>query len=127
MYTVKFKLDNAGYMPQRTIPTSNVFNLKATQTGTIYKNDSLTFDTKVHIIVPEGLSALIYPDFYLCKTYNLMSFAEANIDSNFRDTIQIKIFNFNDSDYTIHRGDIIGQLVLYKNIIDLDTVEIKEL
>lgn len=127
MYTVKFKLDNAGYMPQRTTSTSNVFDLKATQTGTIYENDSLTFDTKVHIIVPEGLSALIYPDFYLCKTHNLMSFAEANIDSNFRDTIQIKIFNFNDSDYTIHRGDTIGQLVLYENIIDLDTVEIEEI
>ena len=127
MYTVKFKLDNMGYMPQRTTPTSNVFNLKATQTRTIYENDSLTFDTKVHIILPEGLSALIYPNFYLCKTHNLMSFAEANIDSNFQDTIQIKVFNFNDCDYTIHRGDIIGQLVLYKNIIDLNTVEIEEI
>lgn len=69
--------------------------------------------TGVHIALPEGWMAMIFPRSSIgAKTGLRLSNSAGIIDSHYRGPLGVLYDNISDSDYTIHAGDRIAQLMV---------------
>lgn len=82
--------------------------------------------TGVHIALPEGWMAMIFPRSSIgAKTQNRLSNSVGIIDSEYRGQLGVLYDNLSDSDYTIKTGDRVAQMLVmpsYKfkaNVVDI--------
>lgn len=82
--------------------------------------------TSVHIALPEGWMAMIFPRSSIgAKTQNRLSNSVGIIDSEYRGQLGILYDNLSDSDYEIKAGDRVAQMLVmpsYKfkaNVVDI--------
>ena len=69
--------------------------------------------TGVHIALPEGWMAMIFPRSSMgAKTGNRLSNSVGIIDSNYRGQLGVLYDNLSDSDYTITAGDRVAQMLV---------------
>ena len=69
--------------------------------------------TGVHIALPEGWMAMIFPRSSMgAKTSNRLSNSVGIIDSNYRGQLGVLYDNLSDSDYTITTGDRVAQMLV---------------
>lgn len=70
-------------------------------------------DTQITMAIPEGLYRQIAPRSGLAVKHGI-DVGAGVIDSDYRGTIQVLLFNFGREDFLIRKGDRIAQLIIEK-------------
>lgn len=107
---MRIKLDDGAYMPTRAYPTDAGLDLRARETQIVPAKESATFDTGVHIELPEGTVGMLKSKSGLMCKFGLVG--EGVIDVGYSGSIVVKLFNHSGYDYEVHKGDKISQLVI---------------
>ena len=105
---MKIVLDEGAILPTRAHPYDAGLDLYARAGGVVY--GYATFDTGVHVEIPEGCVGLIKSKSGLMVKHNIT--ADGTIDAHYTGSIHVKLFNHSDSAYKVLAGDKIAQLVI---------------
>lgn len=108
--TVKIKLDKGAFMPERAHEWDAGLDLRAMEDKVVPARGSAIFDTGVHIQLPPFTAGLIVSKSGLNFKHDIQN--DGLIDIPYRGSIKIKLYNHGDTDYMVHRGDKISQLVI---------------
>lgn len=107
---MKIKLEEGAKMPTRAHPYDGGLDLFATTECTIGVGNRHTFDTGVHVQIPEGCVGFIKSKSGLMTKHGLLT--DGTIDSHYNGSIRVCLFNNGLESYTVHAGDKIAQLVI---------------
>lgn len=109
---VKVVLDNGAKMPTRAFPTDAGLDLYSREQKTIYPfGGSATFDTGVHMAFEHGTYGKIESKSGLNVKHDVVSCGGV-IDESYTGSIAVKLYNFSQTEYVVHAGDKIAQLVI---------------
>ena len=111
---LQVKLDEGAKMPTYAHKTDAAADLYAADTITLPAHSlSNMVRTGVHIILPEGYMAMIFPRSSIgAKTGLRLSNSAGIIDQAYLGQLGVLYDNVSDSDYTINAGDRIAQLLI---------------
>lgn len=115
---MKVKLDPGAVMPTRAHPYDAGLDLYAMEDGVV--DYSKTFDTGVHVEIPEGCVGFIKSKSGLMVNKQITT--DGTIDAHYTGSIRIKLFNHGETSYYVKAGDKIAQLVIVK--CELPTLEV---
>lgn len=116
---MKIVLDE-GAKVSRAHPYDAGLDLYARAEGVVY--GYATFDTGVHVAIPEGCVGFIKSKSGLMVKHNIT--ADGTIDSHYTGSIHVKLFNHSDSAYKVLAGDKIAQLVIVPCLLpELEVVD----
>lgn len=119
---MKIMLDEGAILPTRAHPWDAGLDLYSRNNRTIDGYGGATFDTGVHIEIPEGCVGFIKSKSGLMVKHNLT--ADGTIDAHYTGSIRIKLFNHGPIPYEVKAGDKIAQLVIVKcELPDLELVD----
>ena len=119
---MKIMLDKGAIMPTRAHPWDAGLDLYAHQSKCIRSNGSRTFDTGVHVQIPEGYVGFIKSKSGLMVKHGITT--DGTIDSHYTGSIKVKQFNHSGSKYYLKAGDKIAQLVIVPCLLpDLELVD----
>lgn len=133
---MRVKLDPGAYLPTRSHEDDAGLDLYSVEKQTIYpmkvefdeqRGTSLhlpggeTFDTGVHMEIPRGYFGKIESRSGLNVKHSVVSCGGV-IDSGYRGSIVVKLYNFGSEPYTVHKGDRIAQIIIQP--CDLSALEI---
>lgn len=107
---MKILLDPGAFMPTRAYPTDAGLDLYAKEDAIVDAKDSCTFDTGVHIEIPEGCVGFLKSKSGLNVKHGITS--EGVIDAGYTGSIVVKLYNNSGYEYRVKAGDKISQLVL---------------
>ena len=110
MMKIRVVLDEGAKLPTRAHSTDAGLDLYAREDAIIEANDYCTFDTGVHVEIPEGYVGFVMSKSGLNIKHSLTS--EGVIDSGYTGSIAVKLYNNSGSEYHVKAGDKISQLVL---------------
>ena len=106
---MKIALDEGAKMPTRAHPWDGGLDLYAMDFRFIKANGSWTFDTGVHVELPEGYVGLI-------RTRSSMMregiYTDGTIDAHYTGSIKVKLTNHGPKRFHVQAGDRIAQLVI---------------
>lgn len=111
MRNLKVKLDDGARMPTRAHETDAGLDLYAVEGKIIWPGFSRTFDTGVHIELPQGYYGKIESKSGLNVNHSIVSCGGV-IDEGYTGSIKVKLYNFGTEDYRIDDGDKIAQLII---------------
>lgn len=94
----------------------NMFNIK--------EENSATFDTGVHIEIPEGYVGFLKSKSGLNVKHHITS--DGVIDAGYTGSIVVKLYNHGEDFYTVKKGDKITQLVILP-IPEVELVQVNSL
>lgn len=105
---MKIKLDKGAIAPTRAHPWDAGLDLYAMDDGIVdYSN---TFDTGVHVQIPEGYVGFVKSKSGLMVKYDITT--DGTIDAHYTGSIKVKLFNHSGINYEVKKGDKIAQLVI---------------
>lgn len=107
---MKIKLDEGAKLPTRAHTYDAGLDLYAMEDGYIPSYDSRTFDTGVHVQIPECCVGFIKSKSGLMVNHNITT--DGTIDCGYTGSIRVKLFNHGGSKYEVKAGDKIAQLVI---------------
>lgn len=114
---MKIMLDEGAKMPTRAHETDAGLDLRTPIEVTVPARGSATIDTGVHIEIPRsgrgdfgGYVGFLKSKSGLNVKHSIVS--EGVIDMGYTGSIQVKLYNHSDTDYTFKAGDKITQLVI---------------
>ena len=107
---MKILLDPGAFMPTRAYPTDAGLDLYAKEDAIVDAKDSCTFDTGVHIEIPEGYVGFLKSKSGLNVKHGITS--EGVIDAGYTGGIVVKLYNNSGYEYRVKAGDKISQLVI---------------
>lgn len=107
---MKIMLDKDAVMPRKAHVTDAGYDLFSREEQIVPAKESATFDTGVHIELPEGTVGLLKSKSGLNVKHGLVS--EGVIDVGYTGSIVVKIYNHSGYDYKVEKGDKISQLVI---------------
>ena len=107
---MKVMLDEGAKMPTRAHPYDAGLDLYAIEDGYIRCNHGRTFDTGVHVEIPEGCVGFIKSKSGLMCNHGIVT--DGTIDSHYTGSIRVCLFNHGTSKYEVKKGDKIAQLVI---------------
>ena len=110
MNKLKVMLDDGAFMPTRAHETDAGLDLYATEDATIFRHGSFTFDTGVHVEIPEGFVGFLKSKSGLNVNQGIQS--AGVIDCGYTGSIRVKLYNHGSGMVHIKRGQKISQLVL---------------
>ena len=105
---MKILLDPGAKMPTRAHEWDAGLDLYAMHDGVV--DYSKTFDTGVHVEIPEGCVGLIKSKSGLMVKNQITT--DGTIDSGYTGSIRVKLFNHGGETYFVKAGDKIAQLVI---------------
>lgn len=109
-------------MPSRAHSWDAGLDLYAKYDGYIRCNSHHTFDTGVHVEIPEGYVGYIKSKSGLMVNHGITT--DGTIDSHYTGPIKVCLFNHGGSKYEVKTGDKIAQLVIHKcELPNLEAVE----
>lgn len=108
--TVKIKLDKGAFMPERAHEWDAGLDLKAMEDKVVPARGSAIFDTGVHVELAPFTAGFIKSKSGLNVKHDLTS--DGVVDVGYTGSICVKLYNHGETDYTVHRGDKISQLVI---------------
>ena len=109
---MKVVLDTGAKMPTRAHPWDAGLDLYAMEYGYIRCNHCRTFDTGVHVQIPEGYVGYIKSKSGLMVNHGITT--TGTIDAHYTGPIKVCLFNNGGSKYEVNAGDKIAQLVIHK-------------
>ena len=107
---VKYMLDANAKIPTKAHNSDAGFDLYSRETKVVPKGSQRTFDTGVHIQIPEGMVGFLKSRSGLNVNHSIES--EGVIDSGYTGSIIVKLYNHGTDDYMVNEGDKITQLVI---------------
>ena len=107
---MKILLDEGAKMPTRGHPYDAGLDLYAMHDGYVRCNSHRTFDTGVHVEIPEGYVGFIKSKSGLMVNHGITT--DGTIDSHYTGSIRVCLFNHGGSKYEVKAGDKIAQLVI---------------
>lgn len=107
---MKIVLDEGAVMPTRAHPYDAGLDLYAMEDGYVRCNGSHTFDTGVHVKIPEGCVGFIKSKSGLMVNHGITT--DGTIDCGYTGSIRVCLFNRGGSKYEVKKGDKIAQLVI---------------
>lgn len=119
---MKIKLDEGAKMPTRQHKWDAGLDLYALEDGYIRCNQSRTFNTGVHVQIPEGCVGFIKSRSGLMVNHGIVT--DGTIDAHYTGPIKVCLFNHGTSRYEVKAGDKIAQLVICPCVLpQLDLVD----
>ena len=109
---MKITLDKGAKMPTRAHSTDAGLDLYAMDTKIVPAKESAIFDTGVHVELPEGTAGLLKSKSGLNTKHGITS--EGVIDAGYTGSICVKLYNHGKTDYKVHSGNKISQIVFIK-------------
>lgn len=107
---MKIKLDEGAKMPTRQHKWDAGLDLYALEDGYILCELSRTFNTGVHVQIPEGCVGFIKSRSGLMVNHGIVT--DGTIDAHYTGPIKVCLFNHGTSRYEVKAGDKIAQLVI---------------
>ena len=107
---MKIMLDEGAKMPTRAHPYDAGLDLYAMHDGLV--DYSKTFDTGVHVQIPEGYVGFIKSKSGLMCKRSIVT--DGTIDAHYTGSIKVCLFNHGSRSYEVKAGDKIAQLVILK-------------
>ena len=107
---MKIMLDEGAVMPTRAHTYDAGLDLYSMEDGYIRCNGSHTFDTGVHVKIPQGCVGFVKSKSGLMVNHNITT--DGTIDSGYTGSIKVKLFNHGGCEYKVKAGDKIAQLVI---------------
>ena len=107
---MKIKLDPGAHMPTRAHDTDAGLDLYAINGQTIPAGGSATFDTGVHVELPNGTAGFLKSKSGLNVKHGITS--DGVIDVGYTGSIVAKLYNHSAQPYEVKPGDKITQLVI---------------
>jgi dUTP pyrophosphatase len=106
----------------RAHPWDAGLDLYSTHDGHIRCNTNRTFDTGVHVQIPEGYVGFVKSKSGLMVNHGITT--DGTIDSHYTGSIRVCLFNHGTSKYEVKKGDKIAQLVIVPCLLpELEVVE----
>ena len=112
---MKIMLDKGAKLPTRAHPWDAGLDLYAKESGYIRVNNSFTFDTGVHVQIPEGYVGFVKSKSGLMCNHGITT--DGTIDCGYTGSIRVCLFNRGGSKYEVKKGDKIAQLVIVPCIL----------
>ena len=97
--------------PTRAFPTDAGLDIYAMHGGIVRAGQTATFNTGVHIQLPEGTAGVMLPKSGLMVGRDLLTFGV--VDQGYTGEILVHVFNFGSEDYKFYAGDKLTQLVVF--------------
>lgn len=110
---VKLLSDNA-FCPTRSNKTDAGLDLYASQDMTILTQSRAMIKTDLALEIPEGYYGRVAPRSGLALKHGIDVFAGV-VDSSYRGSINVILYNSDDLDFQISKGDRIAQLIIEKH------------
>lgn len=107
---IKIKLDKGAIAPTRAHPWDAGLDLYAMNDGYVRCNSHRTFDTGVHLEIPEGCVGFIKSKSGLMVNHGITT--DGTIDAHYTGSLRVCLFNHGGSKYEVKKGDKIAQLVI---------------
>lgn len=123
---MKVKLDDGAYMPERAHPTDAGLDLRTREKFVLWPGHHHTFDTGVHIEIPNGCFGHVESKSGLNVKASVVS-CGGIIDEGYTGSIAVKLYNFGKEDKEFQVGDKIAQLIIQPYIApELELVDALE-
>ena len=106
---VRVWLDDMAYQPTRGHSTDAGYDLCSRDNETLYVNDSVEFDTGVHMQIPFGYAGIIIGRSGLNVNHGIH--VHGLVDANYLGSIKVRLYNNGDEPYKVFAGDRIAQIV----------------
>lgn len=116
-----FKISERATLPQLN---GDYYDLRSAYDTSIPARDRKEIYTDLTIFIPEGYIARVYSRYRLALRNKIFGVSGV-IDSRFTGNVSIVLFNYNDNEFKIWKGDRIAFFSLEK-IYSLPIVEIKK-
>ena len=107
---VKIKLDKGAIAPTRGHRWDGGLDLYATEDHIIGVGNRCTFDTGVHLEIPEGMVGFIKSRSGMMVKHGILT--DGTIDAHYNGSIRVCLFNHGLVEYPVKAGDKIAQLVI---------------
>ena len=120
---MKIKLDEGAYLPTRAHPQDAGLDIRTIKGGVVRSKQARTFKTGVHVALPESTVGLLLPKSGLMLR-DLLTFGV--VDEGYTGEIMVHMFNLGDTDYNVHDGDKVSQMVVV-NVVREDVEVVDEL
>lgn len=117
---MKIFLEENAKMPERAYNSDAGLDLFSREAALIPARGEAIFNTGVHIAIPFGYAGFLKSKSGLNVKYSLTS--EGVIDSLYRGSIIVKLYNNSDKDYFVNKYDKISQIVILP--VDLSKLEL---
>ena len=118
---MKCVLDKDAILPVRAHAADAGYDLFSREDAIIYGGDCWTFDTGVHLAIPEGWVGDVESKSSLMK-HGLIT--DGTVDAGYTGSIRVKLFNLSRCAMSIVKGQKIAQLVIKKiNTPELEVVD----
>lgn len=119
---MKVVLDPGAILPTRAHELDAGYDLYAREDAVVYAGDSWTFDTGVHMAIPEGWVGDVKSKSGMMMRYNLIT--DGTVDAGYTGSIRVKLFNLSQCAVSIIKGQKIAQIVIKKIATpDLEVVD----
>lgn len=107
---MKIVLEKGAYKPEKAHPDDAGFDLMAREGQIVPAHGSATFNTGVHIEIPQGFVGFLKSKSGLNVKHGITS--EGVIDAGYTGSICVKLYNNTRIPYMVEKGDKISQLVI---------------
>ena len=106
-----YYLDEGAVEPTRAHPQDAGLDLYAMEEQMILEGGSASFDTGVHMLLPEGTYGKIEGKSGLNVRFGVVSLGGV-IDEGYTGSVVVKLYNLGDKPYMVRKGDKIAQLII---------------
>lgn len=122
---MKVVLDKGAILPTRAHELDAGYDLYSREDTVIYAGDSWTFDTGVHMAIPEGWVGDVKSKSGMMMKYGIIT--DGTVDAGYTGSIRVKLFNLSRCAVSIVKGQKIAQIVLKKIVTpELKVVDLLE-
>lgn len=109
--TISVMLDDGAYLPEKAHASDAGYDLRTPHDATIYPGGTLTIDTGVHMLIPDGYVGMIKSKSGLNVRDGIIS--EGVVDAGYTGSIRVKLRADADAKpKTLYAGDKISQIVI---------------
>lgn len=124
--TLKVKLDEGAFMPRHEYPSDAGYDLFSREEFCIWPGGHHTFDTGVHIDIPDGFYGEITGKSGLNRDHHIGPAFNGTIDAGYTGSIGVTLYNFGKHDKLFKPGEKIAQIV-FKPVETPAMMEVDEL
>lgn len=103
-------VETGAYVPERAHKTDAGLDVRSSETRLVKAHSGALFHTGLHVQLPHGTAGLLVSRSGLNVNHGITS--TGLIDEGYTGEIMVKLYNNSDTDYLVHAGDKISQLVV---------------
>ena len=108
---VELMIDDWAFSPVRAHSSDAGLDLRSPFDAVVPAHGSVCIDTGIHMALPTGTFGKLESKSGLHVKHDIVCLGGV-IDSSYRGSIVVKLYNMGDTDYTINEGDKIVQLII---------------